>query len=108
MFDNYGVISRLAGMKKKRRENHTVPGPDWLWCLDRHDKHASDPSAFGLTSQVLGEQPVQPRQRGYPRQRAATPLWAHIPAHARGDPPPSYAPSTPVQIIYTCDQDRRG
>jgi hypothetical protein len=40
MLDNYGVISRLASMKKKRRENYTVPGPDWLWCLDRHDKHA--------------------------------------------------------------------
>ena len=35
---------------------------------------ASDPPAFGLASQVLGEQPAQPRQRGYPRQRAATPL----------------------------------
>jgi hypothetical protein len=50
----------------------------------------SDSPAFGLASQVLGEQPVQLRQRGYPRQRAATPLRSHIPAHARVNLPPPY------------------
>jgi hypothetical protein len=25
-------------MKKKRQDNYVVPGPDWLWCLDGHDK----------------------------------------------------------------------
>ena len=40
MLDNYGVVSRMPGMKKKRRENYIVPGPDWLWCLDGHDKLA--------------------------------------------------------------------
>src|SRR5271170_961560 len=42
---------------------------------------ASDPPVFGLTSQILGEQPAQPRQRGYPRQRAAMSLQSHIPTH---------------------------
>jgi hypothetical protein len=40
VLDNYGVTSRVPGMKKKRQENYTVPGPDWLWCLDGHDKLA--------------------------------------------------------------------
>jgi arsenate reductase-like glutaredoxin family protein len=40
MLDNYGATSRIPGMKKKRRENYIVPGPDWLWCLDEHDKLA--------------------------------------------------------------------
>jgi hypothetical protein len=31
-------------MKKKRRDNYVVPGPDWLWCLDGHDKL----SRFGI------------------------------------------------------------
>jgi hypothetical protein len=40
ILDDYGVISRTPGMKKKRRDNYVVPGPDWLWCLDGHDKLA--------------------------------------------------------------------
>ena len=31
---------RTPGMRRKRRENYIVPGPDWLWCLDGHDKIA--------------------------------------------------------------------
>lgn len=60
----------------------------------------SDPPSFGLASQVLGEQPVQPRQRGYPRQRAAPPLRTHIPAPARIEAP---SPRTlaPVETMYT-------
>src|SRR5204863_4325131 len=40
ILDDYGVTSRTPGMKKKRRNNYIVPGPDWLWCLDGHDKLA--------------------------------------------------------------------
>jgi hypothetical protein len=69
----------------------------------------SDPPAFGLASQVLGEQPVHPRQRGYPRQRAAPPLRTHIPAHARTEPPPFMHPTRARgDHVYLCDQDRRG
>jgi hypothetical protein len=42
--DAYGVISRKPGMKKKRQDNYVVAGPDWLWCLDGHDKL----SRFGI------------------------------------------------------------
>ena len=38
--DIYGTTLRTPGMKQKRRENYIVPGPDWLWCLDGHDKLA--------------------------------------------------------------------
>jgi hypothetical protein len=38
ILDDYGVTSRTPGMRKKRRDNYVVPGPDWLWCLDGHDK----------------------------------------------------------------------
>ena len=62
---------------------------------------ASDPPAFGLASQVLGEQPAQPRQRGYPRQRVATPLRSHIPAHTRVNFPSIYTLPAPVEIMYT-------
>jgi len=31
-------------MRKKRQDNYVVPGPDWLWCLDGHDKL----SRFGI------------------------------------------------------------
>ena len=31
---------RAPGMRRKRQENYIVPGPDWLWCLDGHDKLA--------------------------------------------------------------------
>ena len=31
---------RTPGMRRKRRENYIVLGPDWLWCLDGHDKIA--------------------------------------------------------------------
>jgi hypothetical protein len=27
-------------MKKRRRDNYVEPRPDWLWCLDSHDKLA--------------------------------------------------------------------
>ena len=40
ILDEYGVTSRTPGMKKKRQDNYVVPGPDWLWCLDGHDKLA--------------------------------------------------------------------
>jgi hypothetical protein len=40
LLDNYGVTSRTSGMKKKRQDNYVVPGPDWLWYLDSHDKLA--------------------------------------------------------------------
>jgi len=40
ILDNYGVTSRIPGMKKKCRENYAVLGPDWLWCLDGQDKLA--------------------------------------------------------------------
>jgi hypothetical protein len=60
-----------------------------------------DPPAFGLASQVLGEQLVQPHQRGYPRQRAAPPLRTHISAHARVEAPPPCPPLAPVEIMYT-------
>ncbi len=38
--DTYGPPSRRLGAKRKRRENYEVEGPDWLWCLDGHDKLA--------------------------------------------------------------------
>jgi hypothetical protein len=62
---------------------------------------ASGPPAFSLAGQVLREQLVQPRQRGYPRHRAATPLRTHIRAHARVVPPPPCTPLAPVEIMYT-------
>jgi len=37
ILNDYGVTSRTPGMKKKRRD-YVVPGPDWLWCLDGHNK----------------------------------------------------------------------
>src|SRR2546423_14223028 len=36
--DSYANDSRRPGMKRRRQENYTVNGPDWLWCLDGHDK----------------------------------------------------------------------
>jgi hypothetical protein len=44
ILNDYGVTSRAPGMKKKRRDDYVVPGPDWLWCLDGHDKL----SRFGI------------------------------------------------------------
>src|SRR5271155_4130630 len=38
--DIYGTTLRTPGMTRKRQENYIVPGPDWLWCLDGHDKLA--------------------------------------------------------------------
>jgi hypothetical protein len=78
-----------------------TPTPPIVRLPQRPSILASDPPASGLASQILAEQPAQPRQRGYPRQRAATPLRAHIPTHARVDPPPSYIPPVPVEIMYT-------
>jgi hypothetical protein len=40
ILDIYGVQSRRPKKKKERFENYEVPGPDWLWCLDGHDKLA--------------------------------------------------------------------
>jgi hypothetical protein len=31
-------------MKKKRRDNYVIPGPDWLWCLNGYNKL----SRFGI------------------------------------------------------------
>ena len=67
----------------------------------RNSVLASDPPAFSLASQVLGEQLVQLRQRGYPRLCAAMPLRTHIPAHIRVEPLPPCTPLAPVDIMYT-------
>src|SRR5207248_7760718 len=40
LFDPQGVASRVPGMRKKRLENYITAGPDYLWCLDGHDKLA--------------------------------------------------------------------
>jgi len=40
LFDSQGVASRVPGMRKKRLENYITEGPDYLWCLDGHDKLA--------------------------------------------------------------------
>jgi hypothetical protein len=38
LLDADGVAARLPGGRKIRRENYTTPGPNFLWCLDGHDK----------------------------------------------------------------------
>jgi hypothetical protein len=40
ILDNHNMTLRTPGMQRKRQENYIVPGPDWLWCLDGHDKLA--------------------------------------------------------------------
>src|SRR5271163_4868987 len=40
ILDNHNMALRTPGMRRKRQENYIVPGPDWLWCLDGHDKLA--------------------------------------------------------------------
>jgi hypothetical protein len=40
ILDNHNMTQRTPGMRRKRQENYIVPGPDWLWCLDGHDKLA--------------------------------------------------------------------
>ena len=40
ILDNHNMTLRTPGMRRKRQENYIVPGPDWLWCLDGHDKLA--------------------------------------------------------------------
>jgi hypothetical protein len=40
ILDNHNMTQRTPGMQRKRQENYIVPGPDWLWCLDGHDKLA--------------------------------------------------------------------
>jgi hypothetical protein len=40
ILDNHNMTLRAPGMRRKRQENYIVPGPDWLWCLDGHDKLA--------------------------------------------------------------------
>jgi hypothetical protein len=36
--DDKAVIARRPGLRKIRLENYTTPGPNFLWCLDGHDK----------------------------------------------------------------------
>ena len=38
LLDSCVVASRRPGMSRKRRINYEVTGPDWLWCIDGHDK----------------------------------------------------------------------
>ena len=38
--DPAGVASRLPGLRRARLENYTTSGPNFLWCLDGHDKLA--------------------------------------------------------------------
>ena len=40
ILDSHNMALRTPGMRRKRQENYIVPGPDWLWCLDGHDKLA--------------------------------------------------------------------
>jgi len=38
ILDQNGLASRGRVGQRKPRKNYVVPGPDWLWCLDGHDK----------------------------------------------------------------------
>jgi hypothetical protein len=38
LIDPDGVTSRLPGLRKIRLENYITSGPNFLWCLDGHDK----------------------------------------------------------------------
>ena len=38
--DPAGVASRTPGLRRVRQENYTLSGPNFLWCLDGHDKLA--------------------------------------------------------------------
>jgi hypothetical protein len=38
--DPTGVASRVPGLRRARLENYTTSGPNFLWCLDGHDKLA--------------------------------------------------------------------
>jgi SOS response regulatory protein OraA/RecX len=38
--DPASVASRLPGLRRARLENYTTSGPNFLWCLDGHDKLA--------------------------------------------------------------------
>jgi hypothetical protein len=38
LLDSTTVDSRRRGMKRKRRMNYETRGPNWLWCVDGHDK----------------------------------------------------------------------
>jgi hypothetical protein len=38
LLDGPAVDSRTRGMKRKRRMNYETRGPNWLWCVDGHDK----------------------------------------------------------------------
>jgi hypothetical protein len=38
--DPEGVARRAPGLRKRRLENYISAGPDYLWCLDGHDKLA--------------------------------------------------------------------
>jgi hypothetical protein len=35
-----GVARRTPDLRKKRLKNYVTAGPDYLWCLDGHDKLA--------------------------------------------------------------------
>ena len=38
IYDPQGTAARKPGLKRKRRGEFIVPGPDWLWSIDGHDK----------------------------------------------------------------------
>jgi hypothetical protein len=38
LIDPDGVASHLPGLRKARLENYITSGPNFLWCLDGHDK----------------------------------------------------------------------
>src|SRR5689334_139125 len=38
LFDPAGVTSRLPRLRQTRLENYITSGPNFLWCLDGHDK----------------------------------------------------------------------
>jgi len=38
LFDPVGVASRLPGIRFSRLDNYITSGPNFLWCLDGHDK----------------------------------------------------------------------
>jgi hypothetical protein len=39
MLDKQGTLARQLGPKKRRKRGEFITrGPDWLWCIDGHDK----------------------------------------------------------------------
>jgi hypothetical protein len=55
ILDNHNMTLRTPGMRRKRRENYVVSKPDWLWCLDGHDKLAR----YGI--EIYGNVDAYPR-----------------------------------------------